>query len=162
MTLGDRIFCGVLPLSPCPLDYSCLAVTSHWNKLSIMMFIVEHSRLYSLRRMSGCCWGGIPRCTHLFSSSSLHSASRLIWRLVCMTPATEPNRDNHFPMDFPRERQDEGGLFNICLDAPEGQQWKKGDHEADKVEMAQYQCSLFDFCVFGRIQMTYYTFNVHY
>lgn len=61
-----------------------------------------------------------------------------------MTPATEPNRDNHFPVDFPWERQEEGGLFNICLDAPEDQrrQWN-GDHESEKVEMAQYQCSLF-------------------
>ncbi|TNN63548.1 hypothetical protein EYF80_026200 [Liparis tanakae] len=44
----------------------------------------------------------------------------LIWRLVCVTPATEPNRDNHFPVDFPWERQEEGGPFNISLDAPEG------------------------------------------
>lgn len=43
MTLGERIFCGVLPLCPRPLDYSWLAVTSHWSKLSIMMFIVEHT-----------------------------------------------------------------------------------------------------------------------
>ena len=37
-----------------------------------------------------------------------------------MTPATEPNRDNHFPVDFPWDRQEGGGLFNICLDAPGG------------------------------------------
>lgn len=50
-----------------------------------------------------------------------------------MTPATEPTIDNHFPVDFPWERQEEGGLFNIGPDAPEDQHWwKKGDHEADK------------------------------
>lgn len=74
-----------------------------------------------------------------------------------MTPATEPNRDNHFPVDFPWERQEEAGLFHICLDAPEGQRWlEKGDHEADCMERAQYQCSLFDFSLFVKILSTKY------
>lgn len=147
MTLRGRIFCGVLPLCPHPLDYSWLAVTSHWSKLSIMMFIVEHT-VDSVA--SGEGWRLLRRHTStlvLSSSSSLHSSFRLIWCLVCMTPATKPNRDNHFPVDFPWERQEEGGLFNIGPDAPEDQHWwKEGDHEADKVEMAQYQCSLCFFC----------------
>lgn len=81
-----------------------------------------------------------------------------------MTPATEPNRDNHFPVDFPWERQEEGGLFNISLDAPEGQcRLHRGDPDAGKVEMAQYYCSLLDFCVFFyELQIKYYSFSLLY
>ena len=49
MTLGENILWS--SLCPLPLDYSWLAVTSHWSKLSIMMFIVEHT-------VESMAWGG--------------------------------------------------------------------------------------------------------
>lgn len=149
LTLRKRNFSLVLPLCPRPLDYSGLAVTSHWSKLSIMMFIVEHTDdSMASGGKGGRCWGGIPPPLPFFSSPSPHSSSRLIWCLVGTTPATEPNRDNHFPMDFPWELHEEGGLFDICLDAPEGRRWlKKGDHEPYKVEMTKSRCWFSDFCI---------------
>lgn len=143
MTPRERIFCGALPLYPHPLDYSRLAVTSHWSKLSIMMFIVEHT-VTDNSMATGGKDGGTPWPPILSSSSFIFFSFRLIWCLVCMTPATEPNRDNHFPVDFPWEEEkeeEEGGLFNTGPDAPGDQHWwKKGDHE--KVDVAQSRCSL--------------------
>ncbi|KAG7216715.1 hypothetical protein INR49_021098 [Caranx melampygus] len=74
-------------------------------------------------------WGRVDAAeeeeAYLQLPSPLHprlpSSSRLIWWLVRARPATEPNGDNHFPMDFPWERRRwGGGFFNICLDAPGG------------------------------------------
>lgn len=50
--------------------------------------------------------------------SALHPSFRLIWCLVCMTPAKEPNTDNRcgFP---PRGASESGQASHIGLDAPE-------------------------------------------
>lgn len=51
-------------------------------------------------------------------TSALNSSLRLIWCLLCMTPATEPNTDNHggFPL---RGSSEPRSASNIGLDAPE-------------------------------------------
>lgn len=121
MTLGGGIFCGALPLCPHPLDYSRLGRDQPLEQIvNYDVYCGAHSRHGGPGGEEGEDGGApLPPDLVLSSPALLHSSFRLICRLVCMTPATEANRDNHFPRGFPLRDAGDGGFFNIGLDTPE-------------------------------------------